>query len=235
MHFTQAAAARQPLLVANALSGKPVLRFDGVTNRLVLGSSTTPQTVFIVCKVATGGNLRGIWGVNQSDTGLRLTSATAWQQPGNGNDFGNPAGSAMYINGVETSSFTAGAAHLLEVARSSSTTYAATGLGDYFSSGSVPPRPFSGDIAEVLVYGRALTVAERQQIETYLSLKWLGGPSPVSDLLPTATAVTLTADGATLDLNGTSQSIASLAGAVAINLVIWMNHRRDRYVAWSAP
>lgn len=26
---------------------------------------------------------------------------------------------------------------------------------------------------------------------------------------------------------------ASLLGAIAINLVIWMNHRRDRYVAWS--
>lgn len=29
--------------------------------------------------------------------------------------------------------------------------------------------------------------------------------------------------------------LASVLGAVAINLVIWMNHRRDRYVAWSAP
>lgn len=29
--------------------------------------------------------------------------------------------------------------------------------------------------------------------------------------------------------------IASILGAIAINLVIWLNHRRDRYVAWSAP
>lgn len=29
--------------------------------------------------------------------------------------------------------------------------------------------------------------------------------------------------------------LASLIGAVALNLVIWMNHRRDRYVAWSSP
>ena len=28
---------------------------------------------------------------------------------------------------------------------------------------------------------------------------------------------------------------ASVIGAVALNAVIWMNHRRDRYVAWSAP
>ena len=29
--------------------------------------------------------------------------------------------------------------------------------------------------------------------------------------------------------------LASVIGAIAMNLVIWMNHRRDRYVAWSAP
>ena len=29
--------------------------------------------------------------------------------------------------------------------------------------------------------------------------------------------------------------LASIIGAVAINAVIWMNHRRDRYIAWSAP
>lgn len=28
---------------------------------------------------------------------------------------------------------------------------------------------------------------------------------------------------------------ASVIGAVALNIVIWMNHRRDRYVAWSSP
>lgn len=28
--------------------------------------------------------------------------------------------------------------------------------------------------------------------------------------------------------------LASVIGAIAMNLVIWMNHRRDRYVAWSA-
>ena len=29
--------------------------------------------------------------------------------------------------------------------------------------------------------------------------------------------------------------LASVIGAIAINMVIWMNHRRDRYVAWSSP
>lgn len=29
--------------------------------------------------------------------------------------------------------------------------------------------------------------------------------------------------------------LASIIGAMALNLIIWMNHRRDRYVAWSTP
>jgi len=29
--------------------------------------------------------------------------------------------------------------------------------------------------------------------------------------------------------------LASVIGAIALNLVIWMNHRHDHYVAWSAP
>ncbi|MFA6265336.1 MAG: YitT family protein [Pseudolabrys sp.] len=29
--------------------------------------------------------------------------------------------------------------------------------------------------------------------------------------------------------------LASVIGVTALNVVIWLNHRRDRYVAWSAP
>jgi autotransporter-associated beta strand protein len=219
-HFAQAAAVRQPLLVAGALSGRPVLRFDGVTNRLVLTNSTVPQTVFIVNKVATVANLKGIWGVNQADTGIRMTAASAWQSPGNANDFSNPSGSVMYVNRVATNTFTTGAAHLLTVARASSTTFATTGLGDYFYVSGQAPRPFSGDIAEVLVYGSALTTAQQQQVEAYLTAKWLGGPGSGSDLLPTATAVNLTTSGATLDLNGTSQGIGSLAGVAGSKVIL---------------
>ena len=28
---------------------------------------------------------------------------------------------------------------------------------------------------------------------------------------------------------------ASVIGVTALNMVIWLNHRRDRYIAWSAP
>jgi uncharacterized membrane-anchored protein YitT (DUF2179 family) len=28
---------------------------------------------------------------------------------------------------------------------------------------------------------------------------------------------------------------ASVIGAVSLNLVIWINHRQDRYIGWSAP
>lgn len=186
-HFAQTDAARQPLYVADALSGKPAVRFDGSDDRLVLPGSTSPQTVFIVNRVVTGGGLRGLWGLNQADKGIRMSSATTWQHPGNGDDFSNPAGSVIYVNGVATNVLTAGAAHLLTVARSVSTTFSATGLGDYFYVSGVAPRPWGGDIAEVLVYGRALMPDEQQQVEAYLTQKWFGagatglaGSPPVS-------------------------------------------------------
>lgn len=41
-------------------------------------------------------------------------------------------------------------------------------------------RSWVGDIAEVIIYDRALTTAERESVETYLQDKWFGETQPVS-------------------------------------------------------
>ena len=219
-HFSQTSGNRQPRFVPGAFGDKPGVRFDGFTNRLMLGSSTAPQTVFIVNRTTNGSSLRGIWGLNQADTGIRLSSATAWQSPGNANDFSNPSGSVMFVNGVATNGFGANTVQLLEVVRTNSTTFSATGLGDYFYVSGVSPRPWMGDLGEVIVYGSALTAAQRTQVESYLMMKWLGGGGSTADLLPTSTAVNLAASGATLDLNGLNQTIASLSGTAGSRLML---------------
>lgn len=48
-------------------------------------------------------------------------------------------------------------------------------------------------------------------------------------------AVDLTVLAASYFVVDTTALTASVIGAVAMNLAIWMNHRRDRYIAWSAP
>src|SRR5207253_4806645 len=59
------------------------------------------------------------------------------------------------------------------------------------------------------IYGRALTGGE---IATLFN--------PNHNVLPTATAVALSASGATLDLNGVNQTIDSLTGGVGTSVLL---------------
>lgn len=215
-NFTQGTAANQPQYVPGGLNGLPVVRFDGADNpnndRLVLGTSTSPQTIFIVNKPRfdTGyKGLAGIWGQSGADFGIRANSNTSWSHPGNTNDFSNTSGSVFYINGSVGSSFGGPTTpHVLSVVRGSAITWSATAIGDYWGNPSYQ-RQYAGDIAEVIAYGTALNAADRRAVEEYLLAKWLG-LGVTTDILPTTTDVQLAA-GATLDLNGVSQTIASLA------------------------
>lgn len=69
--------------------------------------------------------------------------------------------------------------------------------------------PAKGDMAEVLVYNRTLTDAERQNVEQYLWTKWFS--PPVANLLPTTTDLTIR-QYAYFDMNNISQTIRSLSG-----------------------
>ena len=73
----------------------------------------------------------------------------------------------------------------------------------------------NSDVAEVLVYNSALSDAQRQQVEAYLSYKWFG--TKASNMLPTSTAVAISS-GATLDLNSSPQTIGSLSGLGSVTL-----------------
>jgi len=70
-------------------------------------------------------------------------------------------------------------------------------------------RSFRGDIGEVLVYDRQLSTEERLSVEAWLTSKWFG--TGVAGRFPENGAVTVAA-GATLDLNGQAQTLASLSG-----------------------
>jgi autotransporter-associated beta strand protein len=63
--------------------------------------------------------------------------------------------------------------------------------------------------AEVLLYDFPLSETQRLQTEAYLNAKWFG-IGMMSNLLPTTTTVNLS-NGGTLDLNGLSQTCASLS------------------------
>lgn len=73
--------------------------------------------------------------------------------------------------------------------------------------------------AEVILYDTTLTEVQRLGTERYLRTKWFG-EAPVSNILPSATALSLE-NTSSLDLNGATQSVASLA--IAPDAVLNLN------------
>lgn len=184
-NFAQGSAVKQPLYVASnaAFNNQATIRFDGNesgssgnplvrpnTDALVLGSSVSARTLFIVNSTSRHEGLDGIWGINNADTGLRRASSTNWQHPGNGNDFSN--GGSLLVNEANTTAAALNTKHIVTATRGSNVTMGSTNIGDYFQVGTNAARSWQGDIAEVIVYDRVLTAREVHQVNGSLGLKY---------------------------------------------------------------
>lgn len=67
----------------------------------------------------------------------------------------------------------------------------------------------NGNLAEVIIFNRDLTLAERAAVEAYLMAKWLSGGRPFH----LAGAPVSVSSGATVNLDGTSQTVSDLSGS----------------------
>ena len=212
--FSQGTPSQQPVYEASAINGLPAIRFgDAGSTRLVANQSVTVQTVFIVCRMTSADGANGIWGHAGVDKGIRASIPTQWLDPssgGNEDDF--TSGGQMYINGVAGTSFGYQQPHILTAVAASSASWQ-TAIGDYWGSSQYNTRYFHGEIGEVLVYDRVLSSGERQSVEAYLSHKWLG--TTLTSRLSANSDITI-ASGATLDLNGQAQTLATLTGAGSV-------------------
>ncbi|MEM7392180.1 MAG: DUF2341 domain-containing protein, partial [Verrucomicrobiota bacterium] len=74
--------------------------------------------------------------------------------------------------------------HLLTANWTTDQVYAPAGIGHYFNSTNVGARDYIGDIAELIVYDRALTVAEERTVGFYLEQKYGLNTSYVDPDLP---------------------------------------------------
>ncbi|MEI6122896.1 MAG: PKD domain-containing protein [Bacteroidota bacterium] len=175
----QSTAANQPLYVANALNGKPLLRFDGVNDLFNINAITlTKVSFFCVMKVIGAANRVIILGT---------TSASTY------NSIQNMSGSInSYIQGgTGTSQVSASTGHILDYAilsgvwnGSNSTFYVNStpyvGTSNTFTAiyntigartNSLPAWS-SGDIAEIIVYNNDISTLNRANVEQYLRLKY---------------------------------------------------------------
>jgi hypothetical protein len=201
-HIAQSSdASRQPLFVASAISSKPAMQFDGSTylksskaiDVLAGSSDVTVITVavpaatqpaysslvdlssdtargFVVGQVATSTNQFQLWFTDAAQSGWYSSPAV-----------GAVSGAAQIISVVKAGTSAAG--YLNSVAQGAGTVpaamltpVAALAVGNR-ASGNYG---YNGQIAEVLVYNRALSDTERAQIEAALTAMYLGS-STVTD------------------------------------------------------
>ena len=144
---------------------------DGSNRRLVNTTSIALQTVVIVTHPDNPGNCDNPFSeYNVDDEGIRAcaSSGAAWNLPGNANGFATASGQAWY-NGASASNPTHNNLPSIIVAEAPAPTTISNGieLGDSRES-----RYWHGSIAEVIGYGDALSTSEREQIQTYLAIKY---------------------------------------------------------------
>lgn len=236
----QTSPNRRPTYITDAtgFNGLPVLQFDGVddeiTSALDINATNIPNmTVVMVYRQVAKTNEAALWGHDNGEwdrmqlldlsvygapdcDGISTSNGWATVKGMNTNVVllytavlknGVANGSAVYINGMSDStnglpSFTSweGAGH-------TSFTLANIGRerGDF--NGNV-------QVGEVFIFDTALGDDARHTVESYLKNKWMGTSDPL-DLsvvgLPANGSVSV-ASGAVLDLDGGSQTLASLSG-----------------------
>ena len=200
---------------------------DGaVADRLRANVALEQRTVFIVYRQRQVVNMAGLFGGCDfySDYGVRTGGSASGGWDANSSHYCYNTTGWIRRDGGRNGSVDVGVPHILTLVHDRDNwdpnvtwgdkTYGCTFKADlgYYQSTT---RNFDGDYCEILAFDRVLTESEMRAVENYLSEKWLNR-TIWSDLavpahLPSATALTV-ASGATLDLNGNSLTVASLAG-----------------------
>ena len=195
-HFAAADPAAYPSLAPEAVNRQPAIRFDGVRNALTLVEAPIPlagKSVFAVVKWDQVKTYSFALGLDAGTDGyLRMHGATSLLTGGHypllyQNSLPSPK--TGYAAGDGRQIFHNNLRDLLQW-----NVYAITdnppgneklkylGMNEL---NNVPENRFHGEIAEVLVYDRALPTSERLRVEEYLEQRYLGwatlGTIPVTD------------------------------------------------------
>ena len=198
-HATQATEANRPTYKTNILDGKPVVRFSQpdetslhVANNATL-NGLEHLNAFVVIKPTTPQEYDHILEKRNSFLCWFLTSDWAffirtdgiegvknydlWRDEFQQSVTTDPA----LINWVWSS-----ATEKANIYKNGTAGVEQDVVGDYIATSTTPlviggrvhteedNRHFTGDIAEIIIYNRALSTAEREQVEQYLGVKWLG-------------------------------------------------------------
>lgn len=172
---TQGTGAARPTYKVAILNGKPVVRFDGVDDYLKTSAFTLnqPTHVFIVLTLIAQAASAYYWdgnGQNLMAAYQRLQGLMTLYAGGNGPEktFGNGSThivSALYNGSSSELRFEGGAATTGDVSTSNAGGITLGARGNVAVFANI-------DVAEVLIYNRALAADERQKCERYLGKKY---------------------------------------------------------------
>ena len=189
----QAGTTAQPLYVANAMNGKPAIRFDGSSDYLAtsLAQISGAKTIFVCLKrngTAAGAQISSTGAVGHylatngtSETKGRLSAAAPdVSTPSSASTvlintyIRNPLSTYYDITRFDTAAIVSDYGKISWVADEAG--------GNYTISSS--SSPLSGDMYEVIIYNRALSPSEIYAVIWYLELKWMPGIFPPSGSTP---------------------------------------------------
>ena len=183
-HFAQATVSNQPVLTVGAINGVNALRFgseSSLRNLTMNFNINAAYTIFAIGKVNQdqGGHSCLLKAGTVNNTLLFLGrlgknfatftgTATGWNDI-NANSPASetflPSIMCMTVNGSVLTPYFNGTAMTTKTGTTASFTGMILGM-------QADTQPWIGDIAEVIIYGGALSTSDRQKIEGYLAWKW---------------------------------------------------------------
>jgi hypothetical protein len=196
---TQSTTAARPTFIASGLNGLPVVRFDGTDDVMSLGASALGMlrnvagaTVFLAVKYPANSSSNFPFAIRTNATGPRIqmlqSSGNKFQTAGRRLDADSTititSAQSVTTNAVIQTAFADYQNTILiqfingtidgenlsfqTSGNTSNTDSNAISIG----ATAVPSFPLNGDIAEIIVYNRALNTSELAQVHRYLSRKW---------------------------------------------------------------
>jgi autotransporter-associated beta strand protein len=208
-----------PTFIANAINGLGAVAFTGTSaptsQSLNFAENASIRTVFSIFR-GSSFLLTALNAVDFHRPDNTNPASPLWAPVSNNWTSPNVTGGRSYVNGaqVDGSSF-----NLPTAANNGFNQISLVTSGLVRADGFNRDRIYHAgnqDQAEVILYNSTLSEVQRLGTERYLRTKWFGEAQVVS-ILPTGTALSVE-NSATLDLNGASQSIASLAIAPGASL-----------------
>ncbi|MBL9191582.1 MAG: fibronectin type III domain-containing protein [Opitutaceae bacterium] len=206
----QSTPGMRPTLVAAQVGGQPVIRFDGIDDRLVLPSvmagSTAGEIIALVKKATVPLNtFNTLW-----DFGLGTGYYNSDRYEGFGTTETNFHPDSPISQDYHLQSTSLSATGDLIVRLNGAVHWQRSGAAVSFRSDPTLGAGFKGDIVELLVYDRVLSPSERDAAHLYLTSRYSGVDAVVPSTPTGLAASAIGASSFTLSWNASTDNVSVL-------------------------